>query len=549
MQDEMLSLGNNDEEKPVLEDNDKEGYQEGQLPEITIVRGKQQYKLRCEAGESILQVMLRNSIYLSAYCGGRGVCGKCKIRLLEGHLDITEPDRKFFTEEELKEGYRLSCFAYPGHICKVQLMEGDEGNFRIVTEGLAASNGGTAVDDSYGIAIDIGTTTIAISLVGLLSKKVLHTHTMVNKQRAYGADVLSRIKYVNEGNLALLQGIIREELQKGIEELVKDTKIDKNKIQSVAIAGNTTMGHILMGYPCVSLGVYPFNPYDIKTTTKKYQEIFQSDYLTAKVTLLPGISAFVGADIVAGLTVCNFDREEVSLLVDLGTNGEMAIGNQDKILVTSTAAGPAFEGGNIRCGCASVAGAICKVRFDDKKVQYSTIQDKPPIGICGTGVVEILSELLRAEYMDETGLLIDEYFEEGFVLTEGAKGQEAEQTRLVFTQKDIREVQMAKAAVRAGIEVLMESYGVNCEQIDAVYLAGGFGYHMDIKKAVHIGLLPNALEGKIKAVGNSSLAGAISYLLESNTRERMERIVSVTKEIHLANEVSFQDYYMDYMYF
>lgn len=538
------------DKRPSLGSGESERYSGDHLTEIVVLRGDQQFKIHCEAAETLLQAMLRNHIYLSAYCGGRGSCGKCKIKLLEGHLDITEPDRKYFTEKELKEGYRLSCFAYPQQNCKVRLMAGDEGDFVILTEGLTSSRGGIAVDEGYGIAIDIGTTTIAISLVGLTVKNVLHTYTIVNKQRAYGADVLSRIKYANEDNLTHLQEIIRGQLRKGIHELVNETKIDKEKIQSVAIAGNTTMGHLLMGYPCESLGVYPFTPYNVKTTTKSFQEIFQSDYLKARVTLLPGITAFVGADIVAGLAVCNFDREkEVSLLVDLGTNGEMAIGNQDKILVTSTAAGPAFEGGNIQCGCGSVAGAICNVRLDGKRVHYTTIQDKPPIGICGTGVIEILSELLREGHMDETGLLIDEYFEEGFVLTEKTKETGADQVKIVFTQKDIREVQMAKAAVRAGIEVLIEQYGITYEQINAVYLAGGFGYHMDIKKAVHIGLIPQALEEKIKPVGNSSLTGAVSYLLEDNTKERMERIISVAREINLANEASFQDYYIDYMYF
>jgi uncharacterized 2Fe-2S/4Fe-4S cluster protein (DUF4445 family) len=211
-----------------------------------------------------------------------------------------------------------------------------------------------------------------------------------------------------------------------------------------------------MGYDCKSLGEYPFTPVNIDLIEGTYKEILADDYLQASVRIVPGISTFVGGDITAGLFSCNVDQqEEYSLLIDLGTNGEMALGNKDKIIVTSTAAGPAFEGGNIEWGVGSLEGAIAGVKIVDGKAEVRTIGDKAPIGICGTGGIETVAELIKAELVDETGCLDDDYFDEGYPLAETENGEE-----IVFTQQDVREVQLAKAAVRAGIETLFLRYGI-----------------------------------------------------------------------------------------
>jgi uncharacterized 2Fe-2S/4Fe-4S cluster protein (DUF4445 family) len=516
---------------------------------ITVLRGKDSYQFECKNNESLLSVMLKNKLYLSAYCGGKGTCGKCKVQLIKGTLEVSVPDQKKLSKEELEQGYRLSCYAYPKEDCTVRLDYGDESDFEIVAEhstktSKIAEDVKVDVEEDCALAIDIGTTTIAISLVGLSSKRSLNTFTTVNKQRAYGADVIARMQASNEGKKKLLQEVIRQELLEGIKEIINRTGIKKTQLKKISVAGNTTMGHLLMGYSCETLGIYPFTPVNIIATQMNFQDMFETNYLDIPVTLLPGISAFVGADIVAGLSVCNFDQsEEVCLLIDLGTNGEMAIGNKNKILVTSTAAGPAFEGGNISCGVGSISGAISSVLLEGDKISYQTIQDKSPVGICGTGVIEMTSELLKSGLIDETGLLNEKYFEEGYEITSiGA-------SRIVFTQKDIREIQLAKAAVRAGIEILIRRYGVTFEQIDKVYLAGGFGYKINIEKAIHIGLLPKELIGKIIAIGNSSLAGATKYVLEEASVEKMGKIIEVADEIALANDKDFFESYVDYMYF
>jgi uncharacterized 2Fe-2S/4Fe-4S cluster protein (DUF4445 family) len=231
-------------------------------------------------------------------------------------------------------------------------------------------------------------------------------------------------------------------------------------------------------------------------------------------------------------------------LIDLGTNGEMAIGNRDRILVTSTAAGPAFEGGNISCGMGSVKGAICSVNIADGNVSCGTIGDKAPIGLCGTGVIETVYELMKNELIDETGMLDEDYFDDGFVLAKTPEGED-----ISFTQKDVREIQLAKSAVRAGMETLILRFGVGYEDIDRVFLAGGFGYKMNLEKAIGIGLLPEELRDKISAVGNSSLGGAVVYLTEEDAPQRIEHIVELSEEISLATDKDFNQFYTDYMFF
>jgi len=241
------------------------------------------------------------------------------------------------------------------------------------------------------------------------------------------------------------------------------------------------------------------------------------------------------------------------LLIDLGTNGEMAIGNKEKILVTSTAAGPAFEGGNISCGVGSVSGAISDVVIDGdcvngdntgQGVSVTTIGDKLPVGLCGTGVIAMVAELLKNELVDETGLLDEDYFDDGFVIAKDADGEQ-----LVFTQKDVREMQLAKAAVRAGLETLLLRYGVDYDGVDKVYIAGGFGFKMDLDKAIAIGLLPEELKGKVEAVGNSSLAGAKEAVLVKTATEEMEHICKIAKEVGLSSDKNFNEFYMDAMMF
>lgn len=539
---------------------------------VTVCSEEGHRQITCEEGESILAAYRRQGGYMSAVCGGKGSCGKCKIRLVSGSLAVTPADRKAFGERELQEGYRLSCLAYPQGDCVVELCFQDESEFQAVDQFALRTEGGedTSADirsdigadteaearpdigpdgmnpAGFGIAVDIGTTTMAAQLVNLESGEILASCSAVNRQRSFGADVISRIEAANGGNGGELQTLVRADIASMAQTLLKQADVDGAAVKRVMIAGNTTMGHLLMGYPCDTLGVYPFTPVEIGVIRDSYRNIIGSGEVDCETVLLPGISTFVGGDIVSGLYACGFfETDKVNLLVDLGTNGEMAIGCRNRLLVTSTAAGPAFEGGNISCGVGSIPGAICHVHMESEyQVDTETIGDCPPVGICGTGVIEITSELLKLGLIDETGLLDEEYFEEGFPLAAAPDG-----SHIVFTQKDVREIQLAKSAVRAGVETLVRRYGVSYDEIGHVYLAGGFGFKMDRDAAVAAGLFPEELKSRITAVGNSSLAGAVRALRERHWEETLRQLTGVSEEIALSNDVDFNELYMTYMMF
>ena len=326
--------------------------------------------------QTVLELLQKEGIFLPADCGGRGTCGKCRVRFLSGAPEPAEEERKKLSPEQLSEGIRLACRCCPSEPFVIEFEQAEE---EIEAEGLGGSSvpavsGSPEKEDGRRIAVDIGTTTIAAALLSGKDGTVLDTRTCINHQRAYGADVISRIQASNNGNREELQRLV----QKDIGDLIEALGEDPETVPAV-IAGNTTMQHLLLGLSCETLGVAPFTPVDISLHREK------------NLLILPGISTYVGADITAGIVACGMDLEEdVCMLIDLGTNGEMAIGSRDRILVASTAAGPAFEGGNISCGVAGIPGAISRVTITDGTAQCETIGGKPPVGLCGTGVLEVM---------------------------------------------------------------------------------------------------------------------------------------------------------------
>ena len=504
------------------------------------------------AGEyhHLLDALRKNQIEVQANCGGAGLCGKCKIKFEEGAPNPSVQDENCLNAEELAAGWRLACTVEPIDLVEpvtILVPQTNEDEMEVQVGGVNANEGTTTVDPShtYGIAVDIGTTTVAIALVDMDTTQEVDHFATVNHQRRFGADVISRIKAAGEGHLEEMQSSIRKDLKEGIETLLNTHKLEPASLSKIVIAGNTTMGHLFMGFDCDSLGRAPYTPVDISTIRRSATEIFGWENTQAKVILLPGISTYVGADITAGMYATGMHTsKDLSVLVDLGTNGEMAIGNEEKFLVTSTAAGPAFEGGNISCGVASVPGAICSVTIDGTSIGVKTIGEQTPVGLCGTGVIETVYELMKAEWIDYSGRLEDDYFDDGVVLAKNTKGEE-----LTFLQEDVREVQLAKSAVRAGLECLLLKFGATYEDVANVYIAGGFGYKMDLKKAAGIGMLPEELLPKMQAVGNSSLSGALEALKNPETLAQMEAIVSNSEEVNLATTKEFNDFYMEYMMF
>lgn len=507
--------------------------------------------------ESLLQQLQKMNQFISAPCGGNGKCGKCAVRFKKGATEITARDREVFTEEQLKLGWRLACLSYPKEEYEIEIPDAEEKIFaqmdRTFSEQTKDGTSPKQLDgpgtfqrkSDYGIAIDIGTTTLAAVLVDLNTGKTVSAATGINHQRIYGSDVLSRIRASVDGRRFEMQRCIRQDLRKLIGELWTEN------IKKIVIAGNTTMCHLLRGFPCDRLGVAPFVPVDIGMMKGSAGELLGLKEFTAEVTILPGISAFIGADIASGAALLGMEAtESYKLLLDIGTNGEMVLGKKDHLFAASTSAGPAFEGGNISCGMASIPGAISHVVIDEKKKAHVDVicglgmsgheisgAGISGSGICGSGMIDLYAEFLRHGIVDEYGTYIDEYFENGYFLTDTVK----------FTQGDIRELQMAKAAIRAGIEILLQKAGINASQVENCYLAGGFGSQMDVRNAVKIGLIPPELNDKTVAAGNTALEGAKQYLLGRLTDPQLKKLIEDTKEVNLANEKEFEELYLQHM--
>lgn len=490
--------------------------------------------------ESLLTTCQKHQIFLPAICSGRGNCGKCKVRVLSGCVTWTEKEEQYFSEEEKQMGWHLACCIYPKQDCEIVIEHAEDCMYVVANE--EEKTGISVINDQtvYAIAADIGTTTIAMQLVDLATGKAVDTYTAINKQRSFGADVISRIEASNQGNRAALRANIQKDILDGINALTNDGQIT---ISKMVIGANTTMVHLLLGLSCETLGVYPFAPVTIETIHSTAEEVLGISTFDFPIIIFPGISTYVGGDIVAGLYELDFHRKKgISVLIDLGTNGEMAIGNQERILVASTAAGPAFEGGNIVCGTGSIPGAICNVSIgEENQVTVKTIRDQKPSGICGTGVLECTSELLKAELIDETGLMDEEIFDDGLLLDK--------QKDIRFYQKDVREIQLAKSAVRAGLETLILRFGVTCDEIEKIYIAGGFGYKINVEKAIEIGLFPEECKEKIVAIGNSCLKGVKKSLIDPEAEKIWNNLCAGASEIELSADKKFQEFYVEYMLF
>lgn len=518
---------------------------------MIIDRSKQQ--------KNLLEMLQEKNEYISAPCNGNGICGKCIVRYKSGATEPTKQDREFLSEKQLEQGYRLACQSYPTEEYKVEIPELEE-TIEVLSqwenqrteEILKNTAEGTAEKTEntlYGICIDIGTTTLAALLVNLETEADCQTAVSVNHQRAYGSDVLSRISASNSGKKWEIQRCIRQDLQKLIRELLQKEKITEQQIQRIVIAGNTTMCHLLRGFSCETLGVAPFLPVDLSWMEGSAADFLGMKELDTKVVILPGISAFVGADIMAGIAKMNMHRSEgYHLLLDIGTNGEMVLGNCRHMYVTSTSAGPAFEGGNISCGMAGIPGVISHVFMEETgKAGFQVIGEadgenkkkQQAIGICGTGMIDLVYELRKHQMIDEHGTYSDLYFDTGYELAGKVK----------FTQNDIREIQMAKAAIRVGVDILVKKAGIAFDEVDDCYLAGGFGTKIDITKAAGIGLIPKELEVKTIPVGNTVLAGTKEVLLGRISKDELEKIQTMADVINLAEENDFEELYLSYMDF
>lgn len=508
------------------------------------IKGRDSSKtIHIKKGESLSCGFHNHGIMVNTQCGGLGVCAKCKVRILEGNLPPSSADLAKLNPKELLEGIRLACCAYPHENLTIEILDCDDKDLTALTK-YAKEKVPSKIKSGYGIAIDLGTTTIVMQLLDMSNSGIVDTGTMANPQSRLGSDVISRISAANKSEGERLRQLVCSEIGRLIDEIMLENSVN---ISEVAISGNTTMVHLMMGYSCEGMGRYPYKAENLDCISTTLGDLFPCKVHDVSVTILPAVSAFIGADILSGISICGIGATDgISLLVDIGTNKEAVIGGRDRLLACSTAAGPCFEGGNLKFGVASVPGAICKVSAskDKRSLNFRTIGNVPPIGICGTGAVEAVYELHKIGVISSTGKLKNEYCSEGYPIVQ-VNGK----NEISLTQDDIRELQLAKSAIRAGIDTLIKRYETGYDDIERLYLAGSFGHYLNKDKAIGIGMLPHRLSDKIRAVGNTSLAGAVAYLCGKVSMEELYSLKRRVSLLDLAGDDYFNQKYLREMNF
>ncbi|MCX7788138.1 MAG: ASKHA domain-containing protein [Spirochaetes bacterium] len=615
---------------------------------------------------SLLDYLSKHTPFtLQAPCGGKGRCGKCKIRIIGGTPSpVTDTERTLLHPDELSAGIRLACMVNPETDLSISL-EGEkkvQGNksFRfshplpvdgslhtlvlelvppsledqrsdhsrllsaLATEGLevptpllldlpqvlregkwrvtliAQKNRVLSILPStlvegqssnpasriFGVAVDIGTTTVAAYLFDLYTGVHIDSQSELNAQGAFGGDVISRIQYALESlsNLRRLQEKILTQIDELIHRMAIRTGIHPAQICMACIVGNPTMIHLTLGLNPKYIAEAPFIPVTTEPLFVPTHELGLSLSAGGIVRIPPAVSAYVGSDILAGVIASGMATSTMrsALLIDIGTNGEIVLGIGDRFIACSTAAGPAFEGAQITCGMGGVAGAIDGVIRRNLPVlaeglqgpdstpcpthplSFTTILDAPPVGFCGAGIVDLLAILLETGMVDETGRMLsqEEGKRQGHPLAEWLITYDDEPAFLLvpadksgtgmpilLTQQDVREIQLAKAAIAAGIRTLLQKANLTFDEIRTLYLAGGFGNYLNPRSAIRIGLIPKELEGKIQSIGNASGLGASLALLSEKTFSLFQQVRERTSYIELSSSPEFQELYVEEMMF
>lgn len=476
---------------------------------------------------------------LSAYlsmdqpCGGKAKCGKCKV-FAKGNLSpMSEKERGFLTETEIKQGIRLACMV---------TILGDAEVVTLQNEGTRVEMNGKMADftlnptiQKYGLAVDIGTTTLVVGLYSAQGK-LLGKAGALNPQTKFGLDVISRIEAALNGKAVDLQKVVVQEIERLTLLLCTQNNIAITEIDGAVVTGNTAMLYLFTKTPVDGLAKMPFilkRPFGETIAARDLCEnAFSPDM---KIYIPPCISPFIGADTVCALLTTSFwEQSGRFMLVDIGTNGETVLFNEGKLYACSTAAGPVFEGVGISCGMRGEIGAIEHIHNENGKAVLQIIGGGGAKGLCGSGVIDAAAYLLETEQLDETG-----YMDEDVTLADG----------VVFTCKDVRSLQLAKAAIYAGLTTLLQSVGLKEADVETFMLAGGFGGYLDVNNAGKIRLIPKIWIPCTRILGNAAYNGAVALLLDKDMRGRTAEVIDRTQVIDLSQNPIFMEEYMDAMSF
>ncbi len=479
-------------------------------------------------GDTLLNTLRNNGFEVYSPCGGNGTCGKCNVMVkneglvpsclypVKESIEVILPDKR--EAKVLVEQHQ--------HTVILPLMPGKCADLSVYP---------------HGVAVDIGTTTVVLYLVNLITGAISETRAIINPQTKYGADVITRIQFTNthEDGLKILQKELLSSLNKVLSELIRFAGISENEIIKIVFAGNTTMLHLLLGISPKSLALAPFRAQFLEEQILHGEQLGLKSLPRAEIKVLPSVSAFVGSDIVAGLaSIAPSDRFKNYLFMDIGTNGELALVTESKVLCCSTAAGPAFEGAKISCGMGAVEGAISA--FGENGL--TVIGDEIPTGICGSGLIDIIAWLAEKGFINSDGQIKEDYN----IVPEKDSGSGK---AISITQDDIREVQLAKSAIASGVKILLKQAEMTFDQLDALFLAGGFGNYINTESAIRIGLLPAEMKEKIIPLGNTSGTGAILALKSVRFDEVIQKLLERTQHIELAEDEDFAVEFAMNMYF
>lgn len=561
------------------------------------------YKVKANSdGELLINALERSGLPIESICGGAGKCGKCKVKIVRGAAWPHLPEElEMLDRKEIENGIRLSCLCHfkgeadivlpqsenemqiqvqgkvsdfhfdpiiqKRHIvlepkeneslydCLCKKVKTETDNPLDIVQSLGVNSTsitlilhqdrligietGDTADFCYGVAVDIGTTTVAAELIDLNTASVLSTKSILNPQFAMGSDVLSRIHLAQQHskNFHKLTRLIQDAIKNLITSLFESTKLNQNHCYLIYVAGNTTMLHLFMGTSPSSLGYYPYRAIFLEPLQIEAAKLNIKAASCAVVQTLPSINSFIGADITSGIMALDLDNAGRNVLfLDIGTNGEIVICYNGTMVATSTAAGPALEGMNISCGMKATAGAIEKVDLSNGHIAFKTIGDITPSGLCGTGLLDLVAVLLQAGVIQSSGRIttpekaslngvMDMDGSRRFQLIEPCPENE---NGIYLTQKDVRQIQLSKGAMTAGIKILLDQAGLSPSQIDTVYIAGGFGYYLNTETLIALGLFPKIWRDRLIYAGNTSLSGTrLSILNKTLIGKHAEKLKSI----------------------
>jgi uncharacterized 2Fe-2S/4Fe-4S cluster protein (DUF4445 family) len=505
-------------------------------------------------GQTLLDAAQAAGVGLASVCGGAGTCEECRIRLASGRLTpVTLVEQSALSQADIAAGFRLACQAEPLSDVKLDIPpESLTSAQRLQVEGLESQievDPAVRTRGAYGLAVDIGTTKLAAYLVKLETGETVSRAGAMNPQIAYGEDIISRIAFTGrepDGSQILQKALVKT-LNELLIGMCTGEHVSPNSVLDAVLVGNTTMHHLFAGLPVEQLGHSPFSPATILPLTIPASDLGLMLGPGAKAYLPPVIAGYVGSDHIAMLLATEAWRStHKTIALDIGTNTEISLVANGKVTCCSCASGPAFEGAHIREGMRAAPGAIERACWSDGKILWQSIENLPPVGICGSGILDVVASLQDGGLIKPTGVMKAGSGVEVILVPAAQTGLGRD---LVVTRKDVNEIQLAKSAIRVGVEILLQNAGLTFSDLDEFIVAGAFGTYLDLRSAVRTGMFPPLPWVRFRQVGNAAGVGAKQMLISMGKRREAELIAGQISYVELTSQVAFTPLFMEHLCF